>query len=47
MTLANTRRKVDRIAGFTMGRVIRSRILLLEDFKIVAASSRLASMGEL
>ena len=44
MALPNTSRMVDKMAGLTMGRVTRHMIFHLGVSKIVAASSRLASM---
>ena len=44
MALPNTRSTVDRIAGFTIGRVIRNMVFHFGVSRMVAASSRLASM---
>ena len=44
MELPNTSRMVDRMAGLTMGRVTRNMIFHLGVSRMVAASSRLASM---
>ena len=44
MALENTSRIVERMAGRTIGSVTRVMIFHLGVFRIVAASSRLASM---
>ena len=44
MELANTSKTVDIIAGATIGKVILPTIFNRDAFKIVAASSRFASM---
>ena len=44
LELANTNNTVDSNAGITIGSVILLKILNLEAFKIVAASSKLASI---
>ena len=44
MAPPNTRRRVERIAGFTIGRVMRNIVFHFGVSRMVAASSRLASM---
>ena len=44
MELPNTSRMVERMAGLTMGSVILNMVFHLGVSRIVAASSRLASM---
>ena len=44
MELPKTSRMVDRMAGFTIGRVILHMVFHLGVSRMVAASSRLASM---
>ena len=44
MALPNTRRIVERIAGFTIGSVMRNIVFHFGVSRIVAASSRFASI---
>ena len=44
MALPNTRSMVDKIAGFTMGKVIRNMVFHFGVSRIVAASSKLESI---